>query len=142
VLEITSGSTSFFSCEYRPGATKAHTWYSTTGSAIRKAAISRIFSGTTKGEITEVAISVVPLGRWPPAARPSGRTGRRAGPDGQHGGHHGDGDDGLDQAVAQFDQVGDEGLLGAGQLVVLVVGRCGHRGWEPPAMRGRAAAFS
>ena len=61
VLEITSGSTSFFSCEYRPGATNAHTWYSTTGSAIRNAAISRIFSGTRKGEITEVAISVAPL---------------------------------------------------------------------------------
>ena len=26
VLETTSGITSFFSCEYKPGATKAHTW--------------------------------------------------------------------------------------------------------------------
>ena len=54
----TSGSTSFFSCEYRPGATKAQTCHSTTGKAIRKAAISVILSGTTKGEITLVAISV------------------------------------------------------------------------------------
>jgi len=29
VLLTTSGSTNFFSCEYSPGATKAHTWYST-----------------------------------------------------------------------------------------------------------------
>ena len=63
MLENTSGSTSFFSCEYRPGATNAQTWYSTTGSASRNAAISRIFSGTRNGEITEVAISVAPLGR-------------------------------------------------------------------------------
>src|SRR5574343_656955 len=63
VLEMTSGSTSFFSCAYRPGATKAHTWYSTTGSASRKPVISMILSGTMNGEITEVAISVAPLGR-------------------------------------------------------------------------------
>jgi hypothetical protein len=41
---------------------KAQAWYSTTGRATRKAAIKRIFSGTRKGEITEVAISVAPLG--------------------------------------------------------------------------------
>ncbi|GAO26723.1 serine-tRNA ligase [Alicycliphilus sp. B1] len=64
VLETTSGSTRRFSCEYRPGATKAHTCHSTKGSAIRKAVISRIFSGTMKGEITEVAIMVAPCGRW------------------------------------------------------------------------------
>ncbi len=34
-----------------------------TGNATRKAAISMILSGTMKGEITEVAISVAPLGR-------------------------------------------------------------------------------
>src|SRR5574343_1236044 len=64
VLEITSGSTSFFSCEYRPGATKAQTCHSTKGKASKKADISKILSGTMKGEITEVAISVAPLGRW------------------------------------------------------------------------------
>src|SRR5438046_10642813 len=63
VLDTTSGSTSFFSWVYSPGATKAQTWYSTTGSASRKAAISVIFSGTMKGEITLVAISLVPAGR-------------------------------------------------------------------------------
>ena len=62
VLEITSGMTSFFSCEYNPGATNAHTWYSTTGSAIMKAAMNKILIGTTKGEITLVAISVAPFG--------------------------------------------------------------------------------
>src|SRR3990167_21957 len=64
VLEITSGSTSFFSCEYRPGATKAHTCQSTNGSASKKAEINKILSGTMNGEITDVAISVAPLGRW------------------------------------------------------------------------------
>src|SRR5215831_462959 len=63
VLDTTSGSTNFFSCEYRPGATKAHTWYSTTGSATRNAAISVIFNGTRNGEKTLVAISLVPAGR-------------------------------------------------------------------------------
>ncbi|MNL38997.1 hypothetical protein D3C87_1612490 [compost metagenome] len=63
VLEMTSGSTSFFSCEYRPGATKAHTCHSTKGNASKKAAMSKILSGTMNGEITEVAISVAPLGR-------------------------------------------------------------------------------
>ena len=63
VLEITSGNTMRFSCEYRPGATKAHTWYSTTGRASMKAPMSVIFSGTKIGEMTLVAISVAPLGR-------------------------------------------------------------------------------
>jgi hypothetical protein len=63
VLETTSGSTSFFSCMYRPGATNAHAWYSTTGSAIRNAAISVIFIGTRNGEMTLVAMSVPPCGR-------------------------------------------------------------------------------
>ena len=43
---------------------KAHIWYSTMGKAIRKAVINRILSGTMKGEITEVAIKVAPLGKW------------------------------------------------------------------------------
>lgn len=63
VLETTSGSTRRFSCAYRPGATKAQTCHSTKGRAIRKADISRIFKGTMKGEITEVAIMVAPWGR-------------------------------------------------------------------------------
>ena len=63
MLDTTSGNTSFFSCEYRPGATKAHTCHSTTGKAARNAVMSRIFRGTIKGEITEVAISVAPLGK-------------------------------------------------------------------------------
>ena len=63
VLEITSGITIFFSCEYKPGATNAHTWYSTTGNATRNAAINVIFNGTRNGENTLVAISLVPAGR-------------------------------------------------------------------------------
>ena len=63
VLETTNGKTSFFSCEYRPGATNAHTCQSTNGKASKKADISKILSGTMKGEITEVAISVAPLGK-------------------------------------------------------------------------------
>ena len=47
-----------------PGAMKAQTCHSTTGRASRKAETSKILSGTMKGEITEVAISVAPLGRW------------------------------------------------------------------------------
>jgi hypothetical protein len=63
VLETTRGKTSFFSCEYRPGATKAHTCHSTNGKASKKADISKILSGTMKGEITDVAISVAPFGQ-------------------------------------------------------------------------------
>ena len=54
--EITSGATSRFSCAYRPGAINAHSWYSTHGSAMRKAASSVTFIGTMKGVITPVAI--------------------------------------------------------------------------------------
>ena len=61
--ETTSGITSRFSCVYRPGATKAQSWYSTTGSASRNAASNVIFNGTRNGEMTLVAISVVPCGR-------------------------------------------------------------------------------
>jgi len=38
-------------------------YYKTTGKAIKKAAIKRIFRGTKKGEITPVAISLEPAGR-------------------------------------------------------------------------------
>ena len=41
-------------------------------------------------------------------------------------------------SVAQLDEVRDEGLLGAGQLVFLVVGRCGHRGRVAGAAAGPA----
>ena len=64
MLDTTSGNTSFFSCVYKPGATNAHIWYSTTGKANKKAAISKILSGTKNGEITEVAIIVAPAGNW------------------------------------------------------------------------------
>ena len=64
MLDKTSGNTSFFSCVYKPGATKAHIWYSTTGKANKKAAINKIFRGTKNGEITEVAIMVAPTGNW------------------------------------------------------------------------------
>jgi hypothetical protein len=63
VLDTTSGSTIRFSWLYRPGATKAHSWYSTTGSASRNAASKVIFSGTRNGEMTLVAIKVAPAGR-------------------------------------------------------------------------------
>jgi len=63
VLDTTKGITNFFSCAYKPGAMKAHNWYSTTGRAIKKAVIIKILSGTMKGEITEVAIKVAPLGK-------------------------------------------------------------------------------
>ena len=64
VLDTTKGITRRFSWEYRPGATKAQVWYSTTGKASRNAASNVIFSGTRNGEITFVAISVVPFGRF------------------------------------------------------------------------------
>jgi len=43
-LEITSGSTSFFSWVYRPAPQKPQAWYRMTGNASRKAAISMILS--------------------------------------------------------------------------------------------------
>ena len=63
VLEITKGMTKRFSWAYKPGAMKAHIWYSTTGNANKKAAIIKILSGTMNGEMTEVAMRVVPAGK-------------------------------------------------------------------------------
>jgi hypothetical protein len=89
-----------------------------TGSTTRKAAISVIFSGTRMGEITLVAISLVPAGRCATIGAPAGRTARpRAGPQGQRAEGDADGDQRADQAVAQLDQVRDEGRFGAGQFV-------------------------
>ena len=44
------------------GATKAQAWYSTTGSAMMKAAIMVTLTGTMKGVMTPVAIMRVPCG--------------------------------------------------------------------------------
>jgi len=44
----------------------------------------------------------------------------RAGPDAQHTEGDGDGDDGADEPVAQFDQVRNEGSFSAGEFVGLV----------------------
>jgi hypothetical protein len=63
VLEITKGMTKRFSWVYKPGAMKAQTWYKTTGKANKNAAINKILSGTMKGEITDVAMRVVPAGK-------------------------------------------------------------------------------
>jgi hypothetical protein len=63
VLEMTKGMTKRFSWVYKPGAMKAQTWYKTTGKANKKAAIIKILSGTMKGEITDVAMRVVPAGK-------------------------------------------------------------------------------
>ena len=50
-----------------------------------------------------------------------------AGKEGQRQRDDGDAIDGIQQAVAQFDQVFDERLFGASQFIVLVVG-VGHVG--------------
>jgi hypothetical protein len=63
VLEMTKGMTKRFSWVYKPGAMKAQTWYKTTGKANKNAAINKILSGTMKGEITDVAMRVVPAGK-------------------------------------------------------------------------------
>ena len=121
MLDTTSGITSRFSWLYRPGATKAHNWYSTIGSATMKAASSVIFNGTMKGEMTLVAISVVPLGSEATsgaAIRSYMPAGPR--PDAEHGESDADRNDDADQAVAQLDEVRDERLLGAGEFVFLV----------------------
>ena len=57
-----SGSARRFSCRYRPGATKAQAWYSTTGSATMNAAIIVTLTGTMNGVMTPVAIMRVPSG--------------------------------------------------------------------------------
>ena len=60
--EMTSGAIRRFSCVYRPGAMKAHIWYSTQGKATIKAITSVTFIGTRNGEITPVAIIFEPAG--------------------------------------------------------------------------------
>src|SRR5205814_2708492 len=60
-LAITSGSTRRFSFAYRPGATNAHTWYRTYGSAITNATRNATLTGTRNTPTTSVAII------WPPA---------------------------------------------------------------------------
>ncbi len=52
----TSGMIIRFSCVYSPGATKRQIWYSTHGSAIRKAASSVTFIGTKNEPVTSVTI--------------------------------------------------------------------------------------
>ena len=63
VLETTKGMTKRFSWVYKPGAIKAQTWYKTTGKANKNAAIINILRGTMNGEMTDVAMSVVPAGK-------------------------------------------------------------------------------
>ncbi len=60
VLDTTKGSTNFFSCEYKPGATNAHIWYNTTGSASKNAVISMFIAF---GLAFEVPIVVIVLAR-------------------------------------------------------------------------------
>ena len=60
--DTTSGAIRRFSWAYRPGAMKAHSWYSTHGSARMKAITSVTFIGTRKGEMTPVAIIFEPVG--------------------------------------------------------------------------------
>src|SRR5258705_106089 len=60
-LATTRGATKRFSCAYRHGATNAHPWYSTEGSAMTKATRKATFTGTRKTPTTSVAII------WPPA---------------------------------------------------------------------------
>src|SRR5258706_9782948 len=62
VLLTSSGTTSLFSCWYRPGATNAHIWYSTYGSAIMNATSIATFTGTKNVVVTSVAIIVAPAG--------------------------------------------------------------------------------
>jgi len=57
-----SGATSFFSCVYSPGATKAQAWYSTQGSEIISATIIDSLTGTMNGVMTPVAIIFEPSG--------------------------------------------------------------------------------
>ncbi len=59
---MSSGTASFFSCLYNPGATKAQAWYSTKGMAMPMASTSASLKGTVKGATTLVAIRVAPAG--------------------------------------------------------------------------------
>ena len=97
-----------------------------------------IFSGTMNGEMTFVAISVVPCGQVATSGAASrSYMPRRPGPEGEHAESDADRDERADQAVAQLDQVRDEGLLGACEFVFLV-GRCAHRAACRPGGRKRA----
>src|SRR6186713_1829106 len=62
MLETTSGIAKRFSRLYKPGATKAHTWYSTYGMAMNSATNSESLSGAMNGEIRLVAIIELPAG--------------------------------------------------------------------------------
>ena len=64
MLEINSGTASFFSCRYRPGATNAHAWYSTKGIARPIASTRASLNGTVNGATTLVAINVAPAGSF------------------------------------------------------------------------------
>ena len=64
MLETSSGTASFFSCRYRPGATNAHAWYRTNGIARPMASTIASLKGTVKGATTLVAIKVAPAGSF------------------------------------------------------------------------------
>src|SRR5262245_52419440 len=64
MLEITSGIAKRFSRLYKPGATNAHTWYSTYGMAMKIATNNESLSGAMNGEIRLVATIEVPLGSF------------------------------------------------------------------------------
>ncbi len=63
VLDTTSGMTKRYSWVNKHGAMKAQTWYKTTGNANKNAAINKILSRTMNGEMTDVAMRVVPAGK-------------------------------------------------------------------------------
>src|SRR5260364_43648 len=78
----TSGAIHFLSCRYKPGATKAHSWYSTNGSAITSASSSVTLTGTKNEPVTSVTIILPSFGKfissgapasgkYPPPIRPS-----------------------------------------------------------------------
>jgi hypothetical protein len=61
---ITSGNIACFSCLYRPGATKAQTWYKINGTDIVIALIKHNFMGIKKGAVILVAIKLPPSGNF------------------------------------------------------------------------------
>src|SRR4030095_12857084 len=62
MLETTSGIAKRFSRLYKPGATNAHTWYSTYDIAMNNATNNESLSGAMNGEIRLVAIIELPAG--------------------------------------------------------------------------------
>jgi hypothetical protein len=96
---------------------KAHIWYSTTGKANKNAAIINILRGTMKGEMTEVAIRVVPAGKLATKGA-ANKSYSSAGPGkmANMAAGNADGRDGAHQPVAQFHEVRDKGLFGARQV--------------------------